>query len=328
MFKRIPLNLFKEFKQRYGHLRIPCKFVVPSTSTILAEGTSPWPAEYHNERLGSLVHSIRRHISGAVNVNYLSSDVERLLEMGFKKNAHHENDDTVLFAFQQYKQIFGHTNIVRSFGIPNDDERWRDDVRGIKLGNTLRHIRVQKRHIRIHKDLVTLGVDLSPQTSERKFEKLFDGFQSYKTIHNHLQIPLEFVIPVNDARYPEQTWGMLLGKKLYGICSHGKYSKYKDRLVALGVEIKVKKVQNAGFDAIYSALVAYKSLHSHVKVPQQFIVPLEDSNYPENTWGLRLGQAVSGIRNRGNYVERREQLLSLGFNYTKRKYVQQKQQQK
>ena len=63
-------------------------------------------------------------------------------------------------------------------------------------------------------------------------------------------------------------------------------------------------------------MAVFKSLHGHVDVKQQFIVPAE-SPWPEECYGLPLGRRVAMIRTRGDMVkassERRARLSSIGL---------------
>ncbi len=67
----------------------------------------------------------------------------------------------------------------------------------------------------------------------------------------------------------------------------------RENLEALGVNFEVKSL--LGFDVIFAALQSCKALHGDVKVPQRFIVPENDANYPE-TFAL-IGLLKSTERN-------------------------------
>jgi hypothetical protein len=96
--------------------------------------------------------------------------------------------------------------------------------------------------------------------------------------------------------------------------------KYKERLTALGF-VYEPLIDIRGFDVIYSALEAYKAIHSNLLVPKKFMVPHDDVNYPVETWGMKLGFSVMNIRNQGAYSEHRVKLEELGFVFKKSKKV-------
>jgi hypothetical protein len=70
------------------------------------------------------------------------------------------------------------------------------------------------------------------------------------------------------------------------------------------------------FQKVYDSLVTYKKLNGDLLVPQPFVVP-EEPDWPESTWGLRLGARVNAIRSQGTFVntnpDRRKQLDDIGF---------------
>ena len=62
-------------------------------------------------------------------------------------------------------------------------------------------------------------------------------------------------------------------------------------------------------------------VHGDLLVPQKFVVPQVDANYPPETWGMKLGSNVNSIRNGGVYSEHRIKLEKLGFVFKKNKKV-------
>ncbi len=300
--------MFEWYKKQFGDLKVKTQFVIPPDAEVqLPEHV------FKKNRLGEYVQHIRRHLRGAKNSNYCEKDLTELKEMGFVENTFDEKNRCVLLAFNEYKDRFGNCNVLESFKIPKNDLSWSKDVRGLNLGIILRDIRNRAQHKNIHDDLSALGVDLGSQNAGIDFERTYTALTSYKSVHGHVKVPFSFLVPENDARYPEETWRVKLGIGLYNIRCRGRFAEHRDRLVALGVDFEVK--HQVGFDVIYSALVAYKSVNGHVKVPQKFVVPMNDSAYPESSWGLKLGAIVWRIRKRGNYAEHREKLVALGVDF-------------
>ena len=57
------------------------------------------------------------------------------------------------------------------------------------------------------------------------------------------------------------------------------------------------------FTTIYSALSSYQSIYNNLNIPYKYIVPNDIISYPDTTThGIKLGQVVSRIRNRGDYI--------------------------
>lgn len=65
-----------------------------------------------------------------------------------------------------------------------------------------------------------------------------------------------------------------------------------------------------------SMLLSYKKRYGDMLVPKIFIVP-STTMWPVETWGEKLGKTTNNIR-RGNFFkDRREELVTLGFNFNK-----------
>ncbi len=305
--KWVDFGLLAAYKKQFQNLRIPVKFVVPHTPN--------WDAEYRGIKLGQYISNIRRNLKD--NRSYHPNILNQLYEMGFIQNSRHDKHDRILLAFREYKSKFGHCDVLSSFKIAKDDENWHKDVRGLNLGGILERMRTQPTskksmkpmHARIHDELTAMGVDLNPKVD---FERTFDAFVAFKNIHDHVMVPSKFIVPENDFAFPEHTWGVKLGFDLENIRIRGIFSEHRDRLEALGVDFYVKR--KPGFDVIYSALVAYKSVNGHVTVPRKFMIRQGDSAYPEKTWGVKLGYTVNIIRHKGAFAAHTEQLEALGLN--------------
>ena len=139
-----------------------------------------------------------------------------------------------------------------------------------------------------------------------------------------LTVPTSFVVPDCDP-WPESTRGLPLGKNLVTIRTKSFLKNNpgaKEKLEALGFELDGKApgkvaAHDTRFQNVYDALVTYKDLYGDLLVPQPFVVPENTSEWPENTWGLRLGARVNAIRSQGTFVntnpDRRQQLDNLGF---------------
>jgi hypothetical protein len=54
-------------------------------------------------------------------------------------------------------------------------------------------------------------------------------------------------------------------------------------------------------------------------VPFTFIVPTGDRQWPEQTWGIKLGNIFCNIRTKNCYAERHEELRAMGFDLKKQR---------
>ena len=113
-----------------------------------------------------------------------------------------------------------------------------------------------------------------------------------------LRIPSNFIVPNCDP-WPENTRGLPLGSKIPVIRSKA-YLKANpgatEMLRKIGFEFDGKVAANdERYNKVYNALVRYKEIHGYLMVPQPFVVPEQSDEWPEETWGLRLGARVNAI---------------------------------
>ncbi len=73
------------------------------------------------------------------------------------------------------------------------------------------------------------------------------------------------------------------------------FSEHRSKLEALGFNFApqrraVKLRQHFEFDSIYCALEIYREKYGDLLVPQRFVIGREDKDFPEECWGLALGE--------------------------------------
>lgn len=156
------------------------------------------------------------------------------------------------------------------------------------------------------------------------FQQIFDAVEMYKkevkSDAETFSIPTTFSVPDSDP-WPISTRGMPLGKKISmmkGKTFLSKNPEVAEKLSELGVELDVvTAVNDARFQKVYDALKRYGELFGNLLVPQPFVVPDNSDEWPEDTWGLRLGARVNTIRSQGTFVndnpERRAMLDDISF---------------
>lgn len=101
--------------------------------------------------------------------------------------------------------------LVRNrFIVPWTDE-WACEMWDVKLGRLVIKIRRERRYI--NEDLAAIGFDYSAQINANvEWNVLKFALQAYKNIHGDLLVPLSFVIPQDSPMWPDNTWGMKLGR--------------------------------------------------------------------------------------------------------------------
>ena len=69
----------------------------------------------------------------------------------------------------------------------------------------------------------------------------FNGIRQYKEIFGNLQVPSDYVVPTADFSWPEETWGMPLGKIVDTIKNTDEYDIYKEELEKIGFRYSAPK---------------------------------------------------------------------------------------
>jgi hypothetical protein len=87
---------------------------------------------------------------------------------------------------------------------------------------------------------------------------------------------------------------------------------------AIGFDFSVRQ-NNYGWENVRLALETLKSLNGHLIVPYSFVVPADDNQWPQNLWGMKLGQVTAGIRLYGHYAAHEEELVSMGFGFDRQR---------
>jgi hypothetical protein len=137
----------------------------------------------------------------------------------------------------------------------------------------------------------------------------------YKEFERHVQVPCDFRIPRGDNSYPENTRGLHLGFAVHSAQVNGCYEQHHEELKQLGVNFDIKSPGSVKSSVIYDATVAFKSIHGHLEVPNNFIVPSLPV-FDEAAWGLQLGLALYLIRANKLHFDRKEDFLALGLDGT------------
>ena len=107
--------------------------------------------------------------------------------------------------------------------------------------------------------------------------------------------------------------GKVLGRTVESIRNSGGYSNHKEELIAIGINYEKKQIAKIAFADLQEALLIYKQLHGHLKIPAKCIIAKDDLQYPEGIRGYGLGTAVWKIRNNKFFREHREAFVAMGL---------------
>eukprot|EP01041_Mallomonas_annulata_P008717 gene8717-18024_t len=199
-----------------------------------------------------------------------------------------------------YNQTYGNVKVPQDFDIPNTT-KWPAQTRGFRLGAAIRSVKYYNKYNEepYRGKLKALGIH--GEASKLRFEILMKALNTYKNIYGDIIVPSSFRVPMDDPAWPEVCWGMTLGRKVLDIRAGRIHNstRCKERLIELGFNWTPFRINS--LDNVYLALESFKSFHGHLRIPRSYEIA-KDSDYPPETWGLKLGNFVNNVRYRGDYV--------------------------
>jgi hypothetical protein len=202
------------YKEQYGNLLTPSRFVVPSRS--------PWAEETWGMNLGQAVLGIRNR------GDFLRDDKpERkrwLDKMGFCWDDLERRWQLAKIMFVVYKEVHGDLLVPHSFVVPWGAP-WAEDAWGAKLGIIVNTIRDQGHYLSDDKPERKEWLDKMGfvwDEFERRWEVTAAALVTYKEVHGGILIPHSFVVPAS-APWAEAARGMNLGQAANNIRHLGHY---------------------------------------------------------------------------------------------------------
>lgn len=125
----------EEVQPRGGILEMPPNYVVPDCD--------PWPDSTRGLPLGKIVPTV-------TSKSYLKKNPEAegmLRKVGFRLDAKSASNDAryqkVYDALVKYKELYGDLLVPQPFTVPDDDDTWPENTRGLRLGARVNAIRSQ-----------------------------------------------------------------------------------------------------------------------------------------------------------------------------------------
>jgi hypothetical protein len=149
---------------------------------------------------------------------------------------------------------------------------------------------------------------------EKQFLLTMAGLERYKYLHGDYFIPRKFIVP-SDEDWPIETWNMNLGDAMWKINNRFSYKDKGEELSRIGIQPLVEN-NISNYDRIVEALVHHLKLFGDMRVPKSFNVKTGNMDWPESTWGLKLGKITDNIRAGKTFIAKRKHLESIGFEYS------------
>jgi hypothetical protein len=290
-----------KYKDLQGHMLVPGKFIVPI-------GNLTWPEQTWGMKLGISVSRIR---SGKI----YKHKREELESIGFNFESKAHRYDLVKTALLTYQDLYNDMLVPQRFKVPGGDVAWPEGTWNMTLGYVVNTIRTGNSHVDKREDLESIGFDYSSQSLRHGYDLVKTALLTYKVLHKDMLVPYKFVVPDGDDAWPEKTWNMSLRVYVNNIRRGHSYVDKREDLLSIGFDFNPQQLRY-GYDLIKTALLAYKVLHNDMLVPYKFVVPDGDVAWPKETWNMTLGYVVDTIRRGKSHVDKREDLLSIGFDYS------------
>ncbi|EGZ22507.1 hypothetical protein PHYSODRAFT_398962, partial [Phytophthora sojae] len=233
-------------------------------------------------------------------------------------------EQKVLVALQIYKKLYGDLLVPRPFVVPTGDERWPSKTWGYNLGTAVNRLRIKLENksplsTEFKEELETL--DFARNASQYKWDNIvLPALKRFHQVHEHADVPQEFVVPTNDETWPRLTWGCRLGNTAHSIRRKEAYTVQvamsKEELDRIEFCYDISIIERDWTKKVLPSLQVYRREFGDCLVPTAFVVPACPP-WPEKAWGMTLGIVVSRCRIGGGYAEQatrdREVLDALGF---------------
>ena len=322
------LTALRIHRERFGHVRVGHKFVVPATATANATagggevaaageregGHGPWPVACQGMALGRRTMRLRaERKSGALS----AEEVAELDAVGFVWDLAEWRWERALSALRAFHAEEGDLSVPRRYVVPGEAP-WPAEAWGLKLGVLVNNIRSEEQYVkgRPERRAELDELDFVWDAREWRWEHVLMALCGYGGVHGDLLVPQSFCVPAA-APWPEETWGLRLGACVNNIRGSERFVKtHPERREALDALGFVWNCQEWRWREVLAALRAYREAHGDLAVPRSFVVPARPP-WPEATWGLKLGHRLVNIRASELYVrerpERRAALDELGM---------------
>lgn len=283
-------------------IRVPYHFIVP-------QGSSEYPEHLWGMKLGQIVHHMIIHgsyVEQHEKVKELGFSLERAL-IGFRII------DTIdaLHCYRALHPI--ETAIPPTYVVPEGSADFPKRLWGLKLGETMNRVLNEGMFYGHRIEMKELGFSMRSELEETDFSLVREALACYRAaVPDARGIHETFVLSKKKKGYPEHLRGMKLGMILKNIIFNGAYRDHHDEVRRLGYDMS--RGPQKPLIPIYEAFRFYRSLNPTATiVPETFVVPTNSSEYPQTTWGVKLGQIMYKMCYYGIWIDLHDRVRELGF---------------
>ncbi|KAJ0398522.1 hypothetical protein ATCC90586_009972 [Pythium insidiosum] len=300
-----------------GHTFVRFPFVV-------AHGDTRFPRQTWGFKLGFSVAVLRQH-----RHTLTDEQIQVLDDVGFLwSEGHYKLKVLLIPTLRRFRELFGHTDVPRKFVVPSRPEDlavWDSDHRDVKLG----YLMTSLKNGVIDSDTITdceallqsEGAFVEGSADSAWRDTLLPALQCYPELEGTHEIPVTFVVPQGDERWPRAAWGYRLGYALHAMLNDGVFGEQlassKAELRALGYRWDI--LFGKWSRQLLPAMRLYKELHGNCDIPASFTTPHDDERWPKELRDYALGRHLQLLRKAGrsspDVEDALDELDSLGFKF-------------
>jgi hypothetical protein len=284
------LEAFRKYKEIHSSTNLPQRFVIPFDDPN-------WPKPLWGMKLGLRLQSMRQTGQYA----NLQPAIE---ELGFdcKKQRGVALDDIKAALIQHYHGM-GTLKVKQNFVVAKNDTQYPLTIRGKNLYQLLyNHVLKRKDAHTNHtetffaeiRNLLQMNDSYNHQmfTSKSRDQILICAFETYIRFYNKTEIPVNYIVPTNIGLWPQETWGLMLGQRFQAIKHNQRHPHLRSILHSLGYNLQNKQRIIVNIHLVNEALEVYYHLYQTWRIPTDYRIPINDTNYPSIFQGKRLYDVV------------------------------------
>lgn len=187
--------------------------------------------------------------------------------------------------------------------VPDGDKSWPSVAWGYRLGTAVNRLRQRGRTSRCPQN--GRGAGKNGFHHEHATKQMGDYhsacFAALPNVHNHTDVPAEFVVPTGDDAWPKLAWGYCLGNAVNDI-RHGnvytaQVARCKKELDEVEFCIGMSIVDRDWEEKVLPSTRVYRQAFGGCIILQSFVVS-SSAPWPEKAWGK---PTLSVMRSQGTY---------------------------
>lgn len=191
--RKLNVLAYETYKKLFKTDAIPRSFVVPTSSE--------WPQEVWSMKLGINYSNVRF----LRTFRPMKEILERKTQFDFSRNQRKESEERIklcLQALRSYQRLHGSVvSLPRTFIVPHADSAYPPATWGILLGPILDKLKYRKNKTsdNFRAQLrAEFGIKFELDSTDRRFRRIRDALISFRDMHGHLNVPLNYMVPTEE----------------------------------------------------------------------------------------------------------------------------------